>query len=87
MDIEGDERKLIIPWARRGLLNNVQQLAFEFHNAYGDNLFIYFDILKELDALGFKIITFDPNLIDAEVKKYHVSFEIVLRKTELPCSN
>ena len=68
-------------------LTNVKQIGIEFHG--GIQFKEYASISKYLVALGFKLISWDSNLIVADrwnpqgISHAYTIFEVVFRKTEL----
>jgi len=62
VDVEGAETELLQSWLNRGTLQNVLQIGVEFHSV--DHFFgEYFDILHQLYSKGFKLISWDANLL------------------------
>ncbi|XP_063718875.1 uncharacterized protein LOC134845744 [Symsagittifera roscoffensis] len=86
VDIEGEERNSIPEWIRSGSLANVKQIGIEFHQGdNGKNFQSYAEITKLLSQHGFKLISWDPNMVVTSNLKSgpYSCFEVVFRKTEL----
>ena len=63
-----------------GVMANVQQVSLEYHTWQGF-VSTYVQVTQALYKHGFRIIAFDPNLIDRSC------FEIVLRKADICLPN
>ena len=66
-----------------GVLKNVLQIGLEFHRV-PQYIKVYFGLVQELYKLGYKTISWDPNL--GAQKGFGTAinfFEIVFRKTDL----
>ena len=95
MDIEGNELKCLPPWIKSGILDNVQQIGFEFHLDNKDNNYKndkattinFINILKKLYFYGnYRLISYEANGCAKHLEKmkgrnqYFNLAEIVLRK-------
>ena len=89
IDIEGGEVEGLQEWFASGSLNNVQQIALEYHLLDTKSTLTFFHAISNLYFEGdFRLISYDLNGCDrAKYRAYHKYAEIVLMRNnqQNPC--
>lgn len=82
IDIEGEEKNSIPDWIESGALDNVEQIGMEVHlqqkHKWLDALYI--SHYQSLYKIGFRLISWDPNVYKGIVNKKSIYMELVFKK-------
>ena len=80
VDIEGHEYETISEWISSGALDRVDQIGMEVHIKTDDRIPLFLKHMEDLYALGFRVISFAPNMKKGFAKGQVYWMEVLLKK-------